>query len=174
MGSGDPDSHYSFVEPLGALVAEMGFNLVTGGGYGVMTDASKGFYEKRPRAGQVIGILPVKKIMTRQTFDQYPNPYVEINIQTHLVREGGPNDPFTRNHINILTASALIFCPGSAGTHCELDLAKKYETPSLLFMGAKEDALTIDGMSQAQLETYGFPFASELKDARAFLEKFSL
>jgi uncharacterized protein (TIGR00725 family) len=169
MGSGDADSHYGFAGTLGALVAEMGFNLLTGGGYGVMTDASKAFYQTSPRDGQVIGILPVQEIMTRNVFEQYPNPYVEINIQTHLLRQGGPDDPFTRNHINILTANALIFCPGSAGTHCELDLAKKYGTPSLLFMG---DNHTIDGMSQAQLKAYGFPMAKRLDDARSFLENF--
>lgn len=169
MGSGHLDDNFPHVAPLGAKIAEMGFHILTGGGFGVMQEAARGFTEFKNRKGLALGILPMMELMTNNRFDEYPNPYVEINIQTHLLRDGGPDDPFTRNHINILTANALVFCPGNAGTHCELDLAIRYKTPAILYMGG---AHTIDKMSVAQLQAYGLPMVEELKDVEAFLRPF--
>jgi uncharacterized protein (TIGR00725 family) len=165
MGSGNKDDHFPWVKPLGGLIAEMGFHLLTGGGFGVMKDASEGFTSIDGKAGLAIGVLPVKEMMKNDRFDEYPNDFVEINIQTHLIRDGGPESPLHRNHINTLTANTLVFCPGSSGTHCELDLAIKYKTPSIFMLGDH----TIDGMTKMELQDYNLNFASSLKDIGEFL-----
>jgi uncharacterized protein (TIGR00725 family) len=166
MGSGIKDDHFPWVKPLGALIAEMGFHILTGGGFGVMKDASDGFTSFKDKEGLAIGILPVKEVMKDDRFDEYPNEFIEINIQTHLLRDSEPESPLNRNHINTLTANALVFFPGNHGTFCELELAKKYKTPSIFYLGGK----TINELSQTELKNYGFPFAKSIEDIREFLE----
>src|SRR3954469_8571899 len=59
IGSGDPDHGNSGLsEAIGHLIAEMGFHLLTGGGRGVMADASRGFTSIPDRAGLSLGIIP--------------------------------------------------------------------------------------------------------------------
>lgn len=169
MGSGHREDTFPHVQPLGAKIAELGFHLLTGGGYGVMNEASLGFAKVENRKGLVIGILPSQTVMGNNPFENYPNPNVEINIQTHLVRDGGPEDPFTRNHINILTSTALVFCPGNDGTHCELDLAKAYNKPSIIYLGGDN---TIDNLDKDTLKGHVFAFAQNLNDVEEFLLKF--
>jgi len=51
--------------------------------------------------------------MKDDPFDEYPNEFVEINIQIHLVRDGGPESPLHRNHFNTLTSKVLILYWGA-------------------------------------------------------------
>jgi predicted Rossmann-fold nucleotide-binding protein len=43
---------------VGRLAAALGFDLLTGGGRGVMADVSQAFFEASPRHGLIIGIVP--------------------------------------------------------------------------------------------------------------------
>lgn len=56
----------------------------------------------------------------------YPNPYVELCINTHLPASGTQGTQcHSRNHINILTSDIVIALPGSAGTASEVFLARR-------------------------------------------------
>lgn len=103
----------------GELVARSGHHLLTGGGGGVMEAASEGFCSvpKPERTGLCIGVLPAGRPAT-----QYPNPWVELPIVTHLAGED-PRGPGSRNHINVRTAHAVVAFPGGGGTHAELEIA---------------------------------------------------
>ncbi len=57
IGSGS-DPHTALSEPLGRWLAEKGFDLVNGGGAGVMDAVAKAFSEVKSRKGRVVGILP--------------------------------------------------------------------------------------------------------------------
>jgi len=118
---------------IGALVANLGAHLLTGGGFGVMEAAAQGFIGVSGRAGLSIGIVPRD---SEGPFDvpdhdlngrQYPNPFVEIAIMTPLpsLVPDWRHAP-ARNHVNVLTADAIIALPGNNGTRNELDMAAEY------------------------------------------------
>jgi uncharacterized protein (TIGR00725 family) len=132
-GTPIPAERVQLARTVGAMVAGLGAHLLTGSGYGVMEAAAEGFVAVAERLGFSIGIVPRAP---DGRFDQpshgldgrsYPNPYVEIAIFTPLpprVRDWH-NEP-ARNHVNVLTADAIIALPGGAGTHNELDMAAEY------------------------------------------------
>src|SRR5919109_270030 len=45
---------------IGRLIATLGFDLLTGGGRGVMEAVSRAFYETSPRSGLVVGVIPAR------------------------------------------------------------------------------------------------------------------
>jgi predicted Rossmann-fold nucleotide-binding protein len=131
---------------LGRLIAALGVDLLTGGGRGVMEAVSRAFHETSPRSGVVIGVIPARvhgldDIEQRTATDVayepppgYPNPWVEIAIYTHLPdsgREGALRS--SRNHINVLSADAIVALPGREGTESEVWLAKQYGVPVVAF-----------------------------------------
>jgi uncharacterized protein (TIGR00725 family) len=128
----DPD-RARLARAVGAMVARLGAHLLTGGGYGVMEAAAEGFVTVEDRAGWSIGIVPRGM---DAPFDEpnrdpqgrrYPSSFVEIAIMTPLPpRERAWQNVPARNHINILTADAMIALPGNAGTRNELDMAAHY------------------------------------------------
>jgi hypothetical protein len=62
--------------------------------------------------------------------DGYPNPWVEVAIYTHLPDSGREGTkPSSRNHLNVLSATALVAFPGSDGTFSEMWLAIRYGVP---------------------------------------------
>lgn len=120
-------------QEFGAMVAGLGTHLLTGAGYGVMAAAAEGFIAVADRAGWSIGIVPR---MPEGAFDEpdrdpdgrsYPNPFVEIAIHTPLPpnAEHWHTTP-ARNHVNVLSAHAIVALPGGIGTHNELDMAAEY------------------------------------------------
>lgn len=126
VGSGQQE-HADLAEPLGRLIAELGCSLLTGGGGGVMTSVARAFCTTPGRTGSSISILPAGKK------GGYPNPYVEIPIQTHLYGKD-PRSPESRNHINVLTADAVVVLPGGEGTVAEAELAlEPYKKPVRVF-----------------------------------------
>jgi uncharacterized protein (TIGR00725 family) len=135
MGSGQEEWH-EFAAPLGKIIADMNFHLLTGGGAGVMTSVSKSFVETKPRKGISIGCVPT--IMDEQKGflpkSGYPNPFIEINIVTPLSTFSG-EDPhqISRNHVNILTSDAIIALPGNKGTRNEIELSLRFNKPIALF-----------------------------------------
>lgn len=100
-----------------------------------METVSKAFHDTNPRAGLVIGVVPgsVDQEFTYTAKPGYPNPYVEIVIRTHLPLSGARGkDALSRNHINILSADAIVGLPGGEGTISEAELAVRYRKPVLL------------------------------------------
>ena len=136
MGSGS-EEHKVFAEPLGALLARLGVNLLTGAGEGVMTSVSRAFTGSPRVHGISIGIVPCASLDDRaHPRPGYPNPFVELAIHTHLPLSGteGRSD-LSRNHVNVLTCAAIIALPGGAGTASEVALAIDYGKPVLAFAG---------------------------------------
>ena len=134
MGSGS-DEHETLVQPVGALLARLEVNLLTGAGQGVMAAVSAAYTSSPRTRGVCIGIVPCKDETRRATpKDGYPNRFVELPIFTHLPLSGddGQHD-LSRNHINILSCAAIVALPGGSGTASEVDLAIKYDKPIIGF-----------------------------------------
>jgi uncharacterized protein (TIGR00725 family) len=156
MGSGG-EVAIERAEELGAMLARMGVHLLTGGGAGVMAAVSRGFAGVEDRRGLVIGVLPADR------GPAYPNPWVEIPIRTHLPLSGERGEePMSRNHINVLSADALIALPGGPGTLSEVRLALRYGKPLLAYL--KDPAELPRLPAEAAV-------ASTLDEVRAFLER---
>ena len=142
MGSGTTE-HAELAVPLGAWIAERGFDLLTGGGGGVMAAVCHGFHGIADRRGVSIGILPAGPP------EGYPNPWVDIAIHTHLPQRGeeGAGER-SRNHLNVLSSHELIALPAGAGTRTEVELARRYGRPLIAYLGASGE---IEGLMRAQL-----------------------
>lgn len=142
MGSGT-EPHKRLSEPLGRLIAESGYHLLTGGGYGVMAEVSKAFCAVRERKGFSIGIIrsgnyPVldENSQKRSLIKYAVNKWVEIPIYTHLPLSGDQGtDYMSRNHINVLASDIVIALPGGPGTYSEVRLRAQYQKPLILFLG---------------------------------------
>ncbi len=134
LGSGT-EEHDDLARDVGALLAKLGVNLLTGGGRGVMTSVSRAFTRAPRAAGICIGIIPCRSEHDRMTPKAgYPNAFVELPIYTHLPYSGelGKHD-LSRNHINVLTCAALVALPGAAGTALEVGLALDYGKPIVAY-----------------------------------------
>ncbi len=154
MGSGEHE-FAELAEPVGRTIARAGYHLLAGGGTGVMTAVARAFTAVPGRAGLSIGVVRAagdEHLGERRTTRRYrgrgPNPYVEVAILTHLPYSGaqGKHD-LSRNHINVLTANAVVVLPGGDGTASELELALEYGRPVVLFIGTR----TVAGASADEL-----------------------
>lgn len=131
---------------VGRLVAELGHDLLTGAGRGVMEAVSRAFFETTPRRGIVIGVVPAEVhplealeerrevAVTYEPPPGYPNEWVELVVYTHLP-DSGPEGTLrsSRNHINVLSADAVVALPGREGTESEIWLATQYRTPVIAY-----------------------------------------
>ena len=128
------------------MIATLGFHLLTGGGRGVMEAVSRAFSETAPRSGLVIGIIPARvhgldqieeRTAANVVYDLpagYPNEWVEIAIYTHLPDSGKEGTlRSSRNHVNVLSAHAIVALPGREGTESEMWLAKQYGVPIVAY-----------------------------------------
>ena len=145
IGGGEPEQELPDVaDQLGAWIARRGYNLLTGGGGGVMTSVSRGFCSVEDRQSVSIGIIPSQAEMTDGSTPKpkqgYPNPYIEIPILSHLPYSGAKlgTHPLSRNHINILSACIVIQLPGGWGTTAEADLADRYRVERHLLSSVRE------------------------------------
>jgi uncharacterized protein (TIGR00725 family) len=162
MGSGR-DEHEELATPLGALLAGLQVNLLTGAGKGVMTAVSRAYLDARTGRGISIGIVPAASEDDRSTPRAgYPNPYVELPIRTHLPVSGddGQSD-LSRNHINILSSDAIVALPGRGGTASEAALAIRYEKPIIAFAQTVTQLQDFDGT---------IPVALDLDTVESFLK----
>lgn len=105
MGPGNADQEVlSLAEELGALIAENGWTLLTGGrSSGVMEAASKG---AKSRNGRTIGILPFRDLDLAKV-----SSYVDVPILTGMWD--------ARNAINVLSSQVVLVCGMSSGTASE-------------------------------------------------------
>ncbi len=147
MGSGT-DEHAELAEPLGRWIAEHGYDLLTGGGQGVMAAACRGFASIPGRRGVSVGVLPGDPATPGTPPPPgYPNRWVDIAIRTHLPRRGAEGaDTLSRNHINILSSDVIVALPGGPGTRTEVELALRYGQPLIAFLGSGDGA--IDGIDR--------------------------
>lgn len=134
FGSGE-HPHTELATEVGTMLAELGVNLLTGGGGGVMTSVSAAFTQARRNRGVCIGVIPCASVEDRATPKPgYPNRFVELAIYTHLPLSGeqGTND-LSRNHVNVLSSTAIVALPGQAGTASEVSLAVRYGKPIVAY-----------------------------------------
>src|SRR5262245_40671579 len=136
MGS-HAEEHADLAVPLGRWLAEAGYDLLTGGGPGVMEAVSRGFAGVAGRRGVVVGVLPADKDDPARPKKGYPNPYVEVVVRTHLPAVGDDGaSPASRNHVNVLSAHVVVALPGGPGTRTEVELAVRYGRPVIAYLGA--------------------------------------
>jgi uncharacterized protein (TIGR00725 family) len=150
-------------EPLGKMIAEFGYHLLTGAGAGVMTAASRGFASVKTREGICIGIIPTLDSQGQGIDPEtFSNPYVEIPVVTPLgVKALSDSMPFSRNNVNIMTANAVIILPGSHGTKNEASLCIQYEKP-FIYYGPME---AFEGFPEQRTRV------SHIDSVREFLEQ---
>ncbi|MFQ5443165.1 MAG: hypothetical protein ACE5EK_00985 [Nitrospinales bacterium] len=139
IGSGST-SYPHLCKPLGDWLAKQGFDLVNGGGQGVMSEVAAAFADVENRKCQIIGILPASGPC--QTADErknystptgYPNDHVDLPIRTHLHLSGSSGKELaSRNHIVVLTSDIVVALPGSEGTRSEIQLAIEYGKPLII------------------------------------------
>jgi len=136
MGSGRCE-WVEWAEPLGRRIAGAGYDLLTGGGQGVMRSSARAFSETPRRRGRSIGIVPTRSD-SRHGFvvlEGYPNPYIEIPILTPLPRReaDAPDGALSRNYVNVLSSDVVIALPGGQGTRDEIALARRFGKPLICF-----------------------------------------
>jgi uncharacterized protein (TIGR00725 family) len=161
FGSGE-EPHWDLATEVGAMLAELGVNLLTGGGGGVMASVSAVFTQSVRTRGVCIGIVPCASEDDRGTAKRgYPNPFVELAIYTHLPLSGERGtDDLSRNHINVLSSTAIVALPGQAGTASEVSLAIRYRKPIVAY---SHDPESIRDFPQA------VPRAASIDDVKRFL-----
>jgi uncharacterized protein (TIGR00725 family) len=151
MGSG-VEPYPELAAPLGAWIARAGCHLLTGGGRGVMEAAARAFCAVPGRRGLSIGIVRCDAAPSpdpasgRWRHRPRQNDWLELPIQTHL--HTSDTSIHSRNHLNVLTADALVVLPGNAGTASEIVLAARYGRRAVLFLGARG---TVAGRTAAEL-----------------------
>lgn len=100
---------YNEVKRVAAALAEMGCDIITGGGPGLMQAANEGAAAANaPERNRSVGIrvdLP---------FEQHVNPFVEQAFEHKTF--------FTRLHHFVLTSDAFVVVPGGIGTVLELTM----------------------------------------------------
>jgi predicted Rossmann-fold nucleotide-binding protein len=142
IGSGNA-ADADVCQQVGRLVAELGCDLLTGAGGGTMAAVGRAFCERRDALGSTalaIGIVPggADAGAPYATRNGYPNRWVELAIYTHLPRSGADGtDVLSRNHINVLSADAIVALPGGPGTQSEVDLARRYGIALIAFGGQR-------------------------------------
>lgn len=134
LGSGS-DEHADLAGEVGRYLAEIGVNLLTGGGRGAMQSVCRAFTQATRQRGVCIGVIPCLSETERaRPKAGYPNEFVELAIYTHLPYSGARGkDDLSRNHINVLSCAALIALPGGAGTATEVSLALDYNRPVIAY-----------------------------------------
>lgn len=110
-GAEAANEHLKIAEEVGALIAQRGAILVTGGMGGIMAAASKGAHEA---GGLVIGILPT---LDRES----ANTYVDIPIATGMHQ--------ARNFIIARSCDCAIAIDGKYGTLTEIAYCLMYNVP---------------------------------------------
>jgi uncharacterized protein (TIGR00730 family) len=103
-----PGTHvYDEVKRVAAALAEMGCDIITGGGPGLMQAANEGASAANaPERNRSVGIR------VELPFEQEVNPFVEQAFEHKTF--------FTRLHHFVLTSDAFVVAPGGIGTVLEL------------------------------------------------------
>jgi uncharacterized protein (TIGR00730 family) len=135
------DEYYQKAEKLARLLAQNGFNVITGGGPGIMEAANKGASEG---GGQSVGMN------IRLPFEQKPNPYANVHIDYKYF--------FIRKVIFVKYAVAYVILPGGFGTLDELFEAltliqtKRIKSFPVILMGSEYWLGLIDWLKNTMLK----------------------
>ena len=133
---------YENTYDLAKMLAKNGFNIITGGGGGVMEAANKGAKEGGAKSVGVNIELP---------FEQKPNPYSTIKLSFKYF--------FVRKVMFLKYAMAYIVMPGGFGTLDEFSEAltliqtKKMRPFPIVLVGSSYWAGLIEWMKTTQLDT---------------------
>ncbi len=131
-----------------------------------MLEVGQAFCSVPTRRGLHLGIIPSASAQDRIGHPpdaNYPNPTVEVVIQTHLSARGlEGNRPLSRNHINVLTSDIVIALPGGPGTWSEMQLAFDYGRPLIAFLS---DSGQCPGLSEP------IRVANRIEEVEAFLDE---
>lgn len=128
-----------------------------------MDAVSRAFQLVKEREGLVIGILPAAGPGMASPPTGYPNPWVELSIQTHLHLSGAEGTKIaSRNHINVLSSDVVIALPGAEGTRSEVELALRYRKPLIAYL---QDRAEIPQLPDS------VPVAARLEDMIAFVRR---
>jgi predicted Rossmann-fold nucleotide-binding protein len=93
----------------------------------------------------------------------YPNPFVDVVIQTHLPKRGNQgSDILSRNHITVLSSAVVVVLPGRQGTRTELALAIHHRKPVIAFLGP-------EGEIEGELRMAMPAVANSLDEVTAFI-----
>jgi len=177
-GSGVSAERGRLASAAGALVARLGAHLLTGAGYGVMAAAAEGFVAVTERQGLSIGIVPCQPdgpfdVANRDPDGRaYPNPFIKITVMTPLPprSEAWRTTP-TRNHVNVLTANAILALPGNAGTRNELTMAAFYRGESARRPDERHTVLLGPAEEFTQDDLSRFVHAANLTEAEDHLRR---
>lgn len=135
------DVYYQKAEKLAQLLVHEKFNVITGGGPGIMEAANKGASEA---GGKSVGLN------IRLPFEQKPNPYANIHIDYKYF--------FVRKVMFVKYAVAYVILPGGFGTLDELFEAltliqtKKIKSFPLILMGSEYWGGLIDWLKNTMLK----------------------
>jgi len=134
------DIYYQKTEKLAKLLVGERFNVITGGGPGIMEAANKGAAEA---GGKSVGLN------IKPPFEQKPNDYANIHIDYKYF--------FVRKVMFVKYAVAYVIMPGGFGTMDELFEAltliqtKKIKSFPLILMGSEYWKGLIDWLNNAML-----------------------
>lgn len=181
FGGGEPCDP-ALADPVGKLIAQKGFHLLTGGGSGVMAQVSEAFYHVQPRAGLVIGIIRAGtdyNKLSASGWHQYcpraVNDWVEVPVYTHLQQSGASGKELdSRNPINALTSDIAVILPGGRGTSSEVELALEYGTPVVFFLGDGKVGDRDASYYQENYPSCKIVEARSVSDVEAELDKLAL
>lgn len=162
MGSHEKEWE-ELAEPIGRLIADHDYRLLTGAGGGVMTSVARAFCKTEGRQGVSLGIVPtVDYDGSFVPREEYPNPYIELPIFVPLDKKAvSDSNPYSRNHVNIMTSNALVILPGDHGTRNEVALGIQYKKPMVLFGPEKE----FESFPERPMRS------EDLEEVREFLEQ---
>lgn len=134
------DIYYQKTEKLAKLLVQEKFNVITGGGPGIMEAANKGAADA---GGKSVGLN------IRLPYEQKPNPYANIHIDYKYF--------FVRKVMFVKYAVAYVILPGGFGTMDELFEAltliqtKKIKSFPLILMGSEFWGGLIDWLKNRML-----------------------
>ncbi|MCE5210426.1 MAG: TIGR00730 family Rossman fold protein [Deltaproteobacteria bacterium] len=134
------DIYYQKTEKLARLLVQEKFNVITGGGPGIMEAANKGAADA---GGKSVGLN------IRLPYEQKPNPYANIHIDYKYF--------FVRKVMFVKYAVAYVILPGGFGTMDELFEAltliqtKKIKSFPLILMGSEFWGGLIDWLKHRML-----------------------
>lgn len=175
-----PPAYTERAKQVGQLIAELGCNLITGGGQGGMALVAQGFSETPYRVGQSIGVIPGEVngsglghlgetgTLQYSSKSNHPNRWIEIPIFTHLAgRE--PKSTASINIVNALSADIVVALAGDKGTQAELELA--LALPGKLVFVLLGESEKIGQLDTKTLSSVSSRIATDINQLRELLER---